>query len=123
MIINKENNTISPDLSDSSDRIIVIGGEMSPHEKLRYMALMREKHPDWEIKKMTISIVDDDYVDIECEHTSMPFSRIRRITGYLVGDQKRFNNAKTAEVQDRVKHEIPSENFEDVYIEEDEAAI
>jgi hypothetical protein len=34
----------------------------------------------------------------------MPFQRIRRITGYLVGDLGRFNDAKRAEVEDRVKH-------------------
>lgn len=33
------------------------------------------------------------------------FNRIRRITGYLVGDVKsRFNDAKKAEEHDRVKH-------------------
>ena len=32
------------------------------------------------------------------------FSRIRRITGYLVGDLNRFNDGKRAEVADRVKH-------------------
>lgn len=32
------------------------------------------------------------------------FERIRRVTGYLVGTLDRFNNAKRAEVQDRVKH-------------------
>ena len=32
------------------------------------------------------------------------FERIRRITGYLVGSVDRFNNAKAAEVRDRVKH-------------------
>ena len=35
--------------------------------------------------------------------------RIRRITGYLVGTLDRFNNAKKAEVQDRVKHSVVSE--------------
>lgn len=34
----------------------------------------------------------------------VPFDRIRRITGYLVGTVERFNNAKRAEVRDRVKH-------------------
>lgn len=34
------------------------------------------------------------------------FERIRRITGYLVGTLDRFNNAKKAEVQDRVKHTV-----------------
>ena len=32
------------------------------------------------------------------------FDRIRRITGYLVGTLDRFNNAKKAEVSDRVCH-------------------
>ena len=32
------------------------------------------------------------------------FERIRRVTGYLVGTLDRFNAAKRAEVQDRVKH-------------------
>ena len=30
--------------------------------------------------------------------------RIRRITGYLTGDVLRWNNAKQAELKDRVKH-------------------
>lgn len=34
------------------------------------------------------------------------FERIRRITGYLVGTVDRFNNAKKAEVNDRVKHTL-----------------
>lgn len=32
------------------------------------------------------------------------FERIRRITGYLVGSVDRFNDAKRAEVRDRVGH-------------------
>lgn len=43
-----------------------------------------------------------------CHRTEMGgdvrFERIRRITGYLVGTLDRFNNAKKAEVQDRIKH-------------------
>lgn len=36
----------------------------------------------------------------------VPFERIRRITGYIVGDYKsRFNNAKRKECEERVKHE------------------
>ena len=34
------------------------------------------------------------------------FERIRRITGYLVGTLDHFNDAKYAEVQDRVKHSM-----------------
>lgn len=32
------------------------------------------------------------------------FQRVRRVTGYLTGTLDRFNNAKRAEVSDRVKH-------------------
>lgn len=32
------------------------------------------------------------------------FERIRRITGYLVGDANRWNDGKKAELRDRVKH-------------------
>ena len=37
------------------------------------------------------------------------FERIRRITGYLVGTVDRFNNAKRAEVEDRVKHTLTTD--------------
>ena len=38
------------------------------------------------------------------EDHDVHFERIRRITGYLVGTVDRFNDAKKAEVKDRVKH-------------------
>lgn len=37
-------------------------------------------------------------------NSDVKFERIRRITGYLVGTVDRFNDAKKAEVRDRVKH-------------------
>ena len=40
--------------------------------------------------------------------TGVGFERIRRITGYLVGTVDRFNDAKRAEVNDRVKHGLSS---------------
>lgn len=42
----------------------------------------------------------------EFENNLGGFERIRRITGYLVGTVDRFNNAKRAEEQDRVKHSV-----------------
>jgi ribonucleoside-triphosphate reductase len=35
---------------------------------------------------------------------NVPFERIRRITGYLVGTMDRWNDAKKAEERDRVIH-------------------
>ena len=46
------------------------------------------------------------------ETDGVPFERIRRITGYLVGTLDKWNNAKRAEERDRVKHEVDS-NFGD----------
>ena len=40
------------------------------------------------------------------EADGVPFERIRRITGYLVGTLDRFNNGKRAEERDRVKHTV-----------------
>lgn len=41
----------------------------------------------------------------ECLGEGVRFERIRRITGYITGDYiSRFNNAKKAEVEDRVTH-------------------
>lgn len=36
--------------------------------------------------------------------SGVKFERIRRITGYLVGDVSRWNNGKRSELKDRVKH-------------------
>lgn len=41
---------------------------------------------------------------------SIKFDRIRRITGYLVGSLDKFNDAKRAEVEDRVKHSVSSKD-------------
>ena len=40
----------------------------------------------------------------------VPFERIRRITGYLVGSLDRWCNAKKCEERDRVKHKVESKN-------------
>ena len=46
------------------------------------------------------------------EADGVPFERIRRITGYLVGTLDKWNDAKRAEERDRVKHKVDS-NFGD----------
>ena len=42
---------------------------------------------------------------------NIPFTRIRRITGYLVGTLESFNNAKKAEEKQRVKHGGVKDDF------------
>lgn len=49
---------------------------------------------------------EPDMLDVYYDVKPMPFQRLRRITGYLVGDLKRWNNGKRAEEHDRVKHGI-----------------
>lgn len=51
-------------------------------------------------------IIGDTCPNCKRDDSEIPFERIRRITGYLVGTLDRFNNAKLAEVRDRVKHNI-----------------
>lgn len=55
------------------------------------------------------SIVDDESSGCSMVGDGVGFQKIRRITGYLVGDwRKRFNDAKRAEVDDRVSHVVVS---------------
>ena len=48
--------------------------------------------------------MDKDVKKTKVVGDGVGFERIRRITGYLVGTLDRFNNAKKAEVSDRVTH-------------------
>lgn len=87
--------------------VTVTGGELAQQEIDAYIARAREKFQGRTIKGLDIK-VDGDYVDINYTFEPVKFDRIRRITGYLVGTTDRFNNAKKAEVQDRVKHDLNS---------------
>ncbi|MGN0700727.1 MAG: anaerobic ribonucleoside triphosphate reductase, partial [Oscillospiraceae bacterium] len=49
-------------------------------------------------------IINDECPMCGRKEGDVPFERIRRITGYLVGTLSRFNNAKRAEESQRVKH-------------------
>lgn len=85
--------------------VTVTGGELAQQEINAYIARAREKFQGRTIKGLDIK-VDGEYVDINYTFEPVKFDRIRRITGYLVGTTDRFNNAKKAEVQDRVKHDL-----------------
>lgn len=77
--------------------------EMTIPEVNSYINYMAKQHPD--IKSGTLDILlDGDEVELTLTPEVVRFQRIRRITGYLVGDLSRFNNAKRREVDDRVKH-------------------
>ena len=52
---------------------------------------------------MSVEVVGDE-VNLNYSFPAVNFTRLRRITGYLVGDLNRWNNGKRAEERDRVKH-------------------
>lgn len=86
---------------------IIINGEMGKNEALKYVEKIRKANPDKDIEKFVFN-VDGDFVDVNYTYHTKHFERIRRITGYLVGTLDRFNDAKRAEVEQRVKHPIGS---------------
>ncbi len=91
------------------------GAILSKDEIQSYVDRGREQKPGQKLLSLDIN-VDGDYVDLAYQYEDRPFERIRRITGYLVGTLDRFNNAKRAEVLDRVTHEV-TDDCEDVYID------
>ncbi len=101
-------------------KITVLDGEISEGEMKAYVDRGRKKYPNTPIKGINISVVDSNCVDIEYSFGVIPIQRIRRVTGYLAGTVDRFNDAKQAEVRDRVKHDVSQQNFEDVYIDNEE---
>lgn len=44
--------------------------------------------------------------EVKAVGEGVPFERIRRITGYLVGTMDKWNDAKRAEEYDRLKHKV-----------------
>lgn len=82
---------------------IVCPKGMAQKEVKEYIKYLKDKHPKQRLVRLMIS-ADGEHVDFEYELESMPFERIRRITGYLVGTTDRWNSAKQAEEKARVKH-------------------
>lgn len=86
-------------------KVNVIGESVSQEEIDAYIAYGEKKYSNKIIRKMTVK-TDGDFVDLKFEFADIPFDRVRRITGYLVGTLDRFNNGKRAEEHDRVKHTV-----------------
>jgi hypothetical protein len=66
-----------------------------------------EKKYNRKLKSLDVTI-DGEFADLNYEFEPAPFERIRRITGYLVGTMDHWNDAKSAEEADRVKHSVSS---------------
>lgn len=83
----------------------VINGIISDEEADAYRNYAKEKYRSRDIESIDLNI-DGDFVDVQYHFKPIPFERIRRITGYLVGTTEHFNDAKKAEERDRIKHSI-----------------
>ena len=98
---------------DGVDVLVGYTHEDDPHvteEEIRaYLERGALKHPNSAVTGLAL-LVDGEDVGIRYELAAVPFDRIRRITGYLVGTMDRWNDAKTAEESDRVKHGIYRED-------------
>ncbi|MDO4863515.1 MAG: anaerobic ribonucleoside-triphosphate reductase [Ruminococcus sp.] len=86
-------------------KVNVIGEQLSQQEIDAYIDYGKKKYRGREITEMTVT-TDGDFVDLKYGFADIPFDRIRRITGYLVGTLDRFNDGKRAEEHDRVKHTV-----------------
>ena len=84
-------------------KVTVSNGTMEKSEIIEYINHIKRNNQGEKLYSLDLT-VDGDYVDMKYAFTKIPFERIRRITGYLVGTTDRWNNAKRAEEHDRVKH-------------------
>lgn len=85
---------------------INITGNAPAAESQAYVDYLERKY-NRKLKSLDIKI-DGDFADLNYEFEHVPFERIRRITGYLVGTMDQWNSAKAAEEHDRVKHDVSS---------------
>lgn len=81
----------------------VANGEMSEEEIRAYIHNFHLRHKGRKLDHLSIEL-DGEYMNVRYGLAPEPFTRLRRITGYLVGTMDRWNNAKQAEEKDRVKH-------------------
>lgn len=95
----------------------VIGEPLPAEEIEAYKRYVQSKDPGSRISRLILQ-PDGEFIDISYETEAVPFERIRRITGYLVGTLDRFNDAKLSEEADRVKHDVSLPEPEDAPIQE-----
>ena len=81
---------------------LVINGNVENKEAQAYVDYLEKKY-NRKLSRLNIN-VDGDFVDLDYDFVPVKVERIRRITGYLVGTMDHWNNAKSAEERDRVKH-------------------
>lgn len=81
-------------------------GVLEQKEIDAYVKMAQDKYGDKCIA-LNIEVENDEEVTLAyILKNDVPFERIRRITGYLVGTLDKWNDAKRAEERDRVKHQV-----------------
>lgn len=87
--------------------MIINNPDNIPEEIVQAAIQMMEREEGRKVVEISIRRTGNpDEYGITPVFEKVPFQRIRRITGYLVGTLDRFNNAKRAEEHDRVKHGV-----------------
>ena len=84
--------------------VTVTNGELPQEEIEAYIARARDRFGR-EPRHIDIRVCGDEVELTYDLGDPVPFGRLRRITGYLVGDTSRWNDGKRAELNDRVKHD------------------
>ena len=92
-------------MSNVLDMVTVKNGTLSNEEIMAYIDHVEKENPNRSIESLTIEL-DGEFVNLSYTLKPVPFERIRRITGYLVGTMDNWNDAKRAEERDRVKHSL-----------------
>jgi hypothetical protein len=78
-------------------------GEISDEELAIYLEEYQLKRTNKMVRaKVTVKSEDVEIIGYETDF--VPFERIRRITGYLVGTLDKWNDAKRKELKDRLMH-------------------
>jgi anaerobic ribonucleoside-triphosphate reductase len=84
---------------------VTVNGDITNQELAIYLDEYQSKRKS--VMTRAVVTVEGQNIAINgYDATGVPFERIRRITGYLVGTTDRWNNAKRSEERDRVKHGV-----------------
>ena len=94
-----------------NDTNVYVYGNIDNLTKEEIKAYIKEVEREKNSEVIELNLYADEesgYIGRSAKVKPIPFDRIRRITGYLVGTLDRFNDAKRSEEQDRVKHSLNS---------------
>mgnify|MGYP003594254428 CR=1 FL=1 len=86
------------------DNVMVEVDENTNEDMAKEYLVFAQNNKKYKEAKIEKVIVKDGKMTIDFVQDKLKFARIRRITGYLTGTVGRWNDAKKAELCDRVKH-------------------